>query len=108
MSQRSTVSGSKVFLPVVYILIAGSMAASACSFAAGIESEADKKRLLESHGIVQYRFDDDFKIRGWRLTPQVYFGQAKIAKEWGIGLMVERPGYAYGINNERLSVIMHF
>ena len=84
---------------------------SACCFAAdttGTEGGANMAHFFESHGIVQYKFDDDFKIRGWRLLPHVYFGQAKIAKEWGIGLLVEKQGYAYGINNERISVILRF
>jgi hypothetical protein len=79
-----------------------------CGHAALLEKERGKNQALESYGIVQYKFDDDFKIRGWRLTPHLYFGQAKIASQWGIGFMVERPRYAYGINNERLSIVVRF
>lgn len=58
--------------------------------------------------IVRYKIDSEFKVRGWKMSPNLYLGQAKIGGEWGLGFLIDEGRYAYGLNNERVSFIMRF
>jgi hypothetical protein len=44
-------------------------------------------------------------IRGWQLGDGVYFGQAKVGKKWGVGVIVDRGQYVYGINNRGIQLL---
>lgn len=111
MNRRMNRPATAGTAPTGRALICASVLFSSCCYAAPgeeIERALEREERLRSAGVVQFTFDKDFKVRGWRVLPNVYFGQAKIANEWGIGFLIEQDGYAYGINNERLSFVMRF
>ncbi len=70
---------------------------------------------------VQYDFDDtriagiqrkniakDLRIRGWEISDRLYFGQAKVADKWGLGVVYERGDMFYGINHRGIQVMKRF
>jgi hypothetical protein len=46
--------------------------------------------------IIQYKIDSNFKVRGWKLSSQVYIGNTKKDK------------YVYGLNNTQASFMWRF
>ncbi|HJN51636.1 MAG: hypothetical protein QGI68_00390 [Pseudomonadales bacterium] len=56
-------------------------------------------------GIDRYRMSKGLKVRGWQLGDGVYFGQAKVGKKWGVGVIVDRGQYVYGINNRGIQLL---
>ncbi len=67
--------------------------------------------LLPNHGLAglkEYRFNKQLKMRGWRLTPGMYLGQAKVAGKWGPGLVLDRGSHAYAINHRSISFSIRF
>ncbi len=69
----------------------------------------------------QYKFEDirlrgferremtkNLKARGWQVAKNIYLGQAKVAKKWGLGLVYERGNTVYGISNRGIQVMKRF
>ncbi|MFQ5471212.1 MAG: hypothetical protein ACE5EH_13090 [Gammaproteobacteria bacterium] len=54
------------------------------------------------------KVSNDFQVRGWKLDSTMYVGHAKIGGEWGVGLVVDKGDYLYGINEKRVSIIKRF
>jgi hypothetical protein len=69
---------------------------------------ADESVQFGSTKIIQYKIDSNFKVRGWKLSSQVYIGNTKINGEWGFGLLVDKDTYAYGLNNTQASFMWRF
>lgn len=59
-------------------------------------------------GLVRFKADKTMRIRGWEIGQNIYFGQAKIGKKWGVGLVVDRGGHYYGLNNHGISYLKKF
>jgi len=59
-------------------------------------------------GLVRFKADKTLRIRGWEISQNVYFGQAKIGKKWGVGLVVDRGSHYYGLNNHGISYLKKF
>lgn len=71
-----------------------------------LASETLKQRLP---GKLEYvKYSKDFKIRGWKVGKGIYWGQAKIAGDYGVGIVVERKGYSWGINNRGIGFLKRF
>ena len=58
--------------------------------------------------IVQIKADRTLRIRGWQLREDVFFGQAKVANQWGVGLLINKRTYQYGINNRGIAFLKKF
>ena len=67
----------------------------------------------------QYEFEDvrrferrkitkNFKVRGWQVARNVYLGQVKVAKKWGLGLVYKRGNTVFGMNNRGIQVMKRF
>jgi hypothetical protein len=54
------------------------------------------------------KYSKDFKIKGWLVYEDIYFGQAKIAGENGPGLVVEKEGYSWGFNHRGAELLIKF
>jgi len=54
------------------------------------------------------KYSRDFKIKGWQVYENIYFGQAKIAGENGPGLVVEKEGYSWGFNHRGAELLIKF
>jgi hypothetical protein len=76
--------------------------------AVSLAIDTDESIQFGSTKIIQYKIDNNFKVRGWKLSSQVYIGNAKINGEWGIGLLVDKDKYAYGLNNAQASFMWRF
>jgi len=63
---------------------------------------------MHAGNISKYKMSKDLRIRGWQFSDKVYFGQAKVGKKWGIGVIVDRGQYVYGINNQGIQVLRRF
>lgn len=63
---------------------------------------------LGSTKLIRYKIDNNFKVRGWKLSPEIYFGNAKINGEWGVGLLIDKGDYVYGFNNTQASFMWRF
>lgn len=59
-------------------------------------------------GVFKYKINDNFTVRGWRLTPNVYFGQTKAFGNTGYGLLVDEGQYAYGLIDQKISILKSF
>ncbi len=58
-----------------------------------------------TRGIDKYRVSKGLKVRGWHIGDKVYFGQAKVGKKWGVGVIIDRGQYVYGINNRGIQLL---
>lgn len=70
----------------------------------------DEEETIDLHSvqIVRYKVDKNFRVRGWKLSPEVYFGNAKVNGEWGLGLLVDKGDFVYGLNNTQASFMWRF
>lgn len=59
-------------------------------------------------GIDKYKMSKGLRVRGWQFGNRVYFGQAKVGKKWGVGVIVDRGQYVYGINNRGIQLLRRF
>lgn len=88
--------------------------ACCCTFLSPSQSQAatgneDEESIeLGSTKVIRYKIDNDLKVRGWKLSPEIYFGNAKVNGKWGLGLLVDKGDYAYGLNNTQASVTWRF
>ena len=83
---------------------------NACCAAAlnSVLALADQDLAQNSNSFQKIRFGGEFEVRGWKVAEDFYVGQAKIAGKWGIGLLVDKGDYAYGLNNEQVSFMKRF
>jgi hypothetical protein len=63
---------------------------------------------LGSISIIRYKVNSDFKVRGWKLAPAVYFGNAKVNGKWGVGLIVDRRSYVFGLTNSQATILIRY
>lgn len=59
-------------------------------------------------GLERKRFADSIRVRGWQVGSNVYFGQTKVGKKWGLGVAVERGDTVYGLNHRGIQVLKRF
>lgn len=59
-------------------------------------------------GLTRFKADKGMRVRGWEIRDNIYFGQAKVGKKWGLGLVVDRGSHYYGINNRGVSFLKKF
>jgi len=59
---------------------------------------------VSAGGLQRRRFGKQLRVRGWRVGQRVYVGQTKVGGSWGIGVVVDRGAYRYGINNRGVSL----
>jgi len=73
-------------------------------------AESDDAKLQKKGyaGIYKHRIDTNFSVRGWRLSPHVYFGQTKTLGSTGYGLLVDQGDYAYGLIDQKISILKSF
>jgi len=59
-------------------------------------------------GINKHKLNGSFSVRGWRLSPNIYFGQTKTFGTTGYGLLVDKGEYAYGLIGQKISILKSF
>lgn len=57
-------------------------------------------------GFERKRLGAGMKVRGWRVkhVPNLYFGQARVGRKWGLGLVMEHGNMAFGMNHRGIEV----
>jgi len=78
------------------------------------KEQSDRPRLIIKSkrsypfGLVRFKVGKAFRVRGWEIRENLYFGQAKIGGEWGAGFVWDRGDHYYGLNNRGLSYLKRF
>ncbi len=67
--------------------------------------EFDDARL---GGFERKKLSRDVRLRGWQVGNGIYFGQARVAKKWGLGFVYENGDTVYGLNNRGIQVMKRF
>lgn len=76
--------------------------------AAVFNSQATAGSLDFTSNIEAKKFSKDFKVRGWQITNGIYMGHAKIAGRYGIGIVIDKKSYSWGINNRGIAIQKRF
>lgn len=59
-------------------------------------------------GFERKKMTKDLRVRGWELSDNIYFGQAKVGKKWGLGFVYENGDTIYGLNHRGIQVMKRF
>lgn len=51
-------------------------------------------------GLIRVKVDKTMKVRGWEVKDNFYIGQTRVGKDWGLGMVMTRGNFAYGLNNK--------
>ena len=54
---------------------------------------------MKAGGFERRKISKDFRIRGWQIGQNTYFGQTKVDDHWGVGFVFEKGDIAYGMNH---------
>lgn len=54
------------------------------------------------------RYSDDFRMKGIEISPNIYFGEAKIAGEKGPGFVIEKGDWFWGFNHQGAEILLKF
>ena len=54
------------------------------------------------------KFSKRFKIKGWRISDDVYMGGVKAAGDYGPGVVVDKGSYAWGFNHQGVEFQLKF
>lgn len=79
---------------------------------------SDSPRLLPDSEVFRFetqdsfvdkrRYSDDFRMKGIEISPNIFFGEARIAGEKGPGIVVEREGWYWGFNHQGAEILFKF
>lgn len=94
-------------LALTLILFAGTAGAEDPATAAAADVRFEFDSSLPA-GIERKRFLNDIRVRGWQVADRVYFGQARVGDEWGVGFVFENGNTVYGLNNRGIQVTRQF
>lgn len=110
MNRKTREAGIFTALIISSLMLASPAHAERGSYAASImKNNANDVRfdIDEYRGFERRRFGS-MRVRGWQIAGRVYFGQAKIADEWGLGFVIEDGDTVYGFNNRGIEVTRYF
>jgi hypothetical protein len=82
-----------------------------CCCALVLSQPVQADNLLDSKAFKSFKvlqFSKEIKIRGFKMSEHIYFGHAKIAGKYGLGLVVDKNDYAWGINHRGISISKKF
>ena len=65
-------------------------------------------RSLDSRNFESIKYGKGFKVKGWRIREDVYFGGVKVNGEYGPGIVFDKGGYVWGFNHERVEFQLRF
>lgn len=87
----------------LFILLAAFSAHSSAT-----EEIAPGVELEENTLYTELKAGNNLKLRGWEIADKIYFGQAKIAGEYGLGLVVQNKSFTFGLNNRGIALLKSF
>ena len=56
-------------------------------------------------GLTYLKATSELRVRGWEIRDNFYFGQTKVGNKWGLGILIERDSFVYGINNRGIQIL---
>ena len=57
---------------------------------------------------IRHRITGKVKVIGFRLSPDLYVGQARFGKERDFALVVDKGTYSYGISHDKFNIALNF
>lgn len=87
-------------------ILAGSLLAMLACSQTGYADEALNFERVKSLKAMEYT--KNLKVTGFKLADGVYMGHAKVGGKYGLGVVVKRKSFSWGINNRGLSIIKRF
>ena len=100
---------SRLLLLVVAIFSAETFAEKRIEFGRldGIKLP-DHDRSLKGDNYESRKFSKRFKVKGWRISENLYMGGVKIDGEYGPGIVIDKGGHVWGFNHERIEFQLRF
>ena len=68
----------------------------------------DHDRSLKGDNYESRKFSKRFKVKGWRISENLYMGGVKIDGEYGPGIVIDKGGHVWGFNHERIEFQLRF
>jgi hypothetical protein len=65
-------------------------------------------RVQNQSGLKKLKATGELRIRGWEVKDDFYIGHTKVGDRWGLGILIERDDYVYGINHRGIQVLKRF
>ena len=96
---------------VAYLLLPVILGISIFGQSKCLAAESDSAAIIHGKGyagVYKYKFNSNFSLRGWRLSPNVYLGQTKAFGNTRYGLLIDKGDYAYGLMNQEISILKSF
>lgn len=59
-------------------------------------------------GFERKKLTSNINVRGWKISNSLYFGQARVAKKWGLGFVLERDNTVYVLSHRGIQVSKRF
>lgn len=56
----------------------------------------------------KHRFSDDLRVKGVEIGDRIYFGEARVAGERGIGFVMKRGDFYWGVNYRGAELLFRF
>ena len=63
---------------------------------------------LEKKSFQSRKFSKRFKIKGWRISDDLYVGGVKAAGDYGPGIVLDKGSYAWGFNHQGMEFQLRF
>ena len=54
------------------------------------------------------RYSKSFRMKGWKVSNDIYVGGAKIAGEYGPGVIIDKGSYVWGFNHQGVEFQLRF
>ncbi len=65
-------------------------------------------KTLKQKSFESRKFSKRFKIKGWRVSDDLYIGGVKAAGDYGPGLVLDKGSYAWGFNHQGMEFQLRF
>lgn len=64
-----------------------------------------KTNRIYPYGLKRVKLDKTMRVRGWKVRDNLYLGQTRVGKKWGLGVMMTQGNFAYGWNSKGVGMI---
>ena len=68
----------------------------------------DHDRSLKGDNYNSRKYSKHFKVKGWRISDDLYMGGVKVDGEYGPGIVIDKGGWVWGFNHERIKFQLRF
>lgn len=57
-------------------------------------------KTLKNASFESIKYSKSFRMKGWKVSNDIYVGGAKIAGEYGPGVIIDKGSYVWGFNHQ--------